>query len=173
MLALMFAVGCSSVDATPSSPTTAAAGGGGARDGAADVSVASWRNCNGTDNPRSCRSADLQSYIPYRKCFDIKPTHVDDFCAICTLEYASASIDEVCGVDPNGNLYVVATRPDLRLEAPGWRFGHRRDRGVYRDLEPEALTASELQICEEAIAAVPGVDPHAKTCEPLPDAGGT
>jgi hypothetical protein len=111
-----------------------------------------WHNCNGTSDPRSCASVDMHPFDAARGCFVPELVHVPELCTVCTMEFASASIGPVCGVDPENRLFMFTMRPDLRLEAPGWRFGHRRDRGVYKDLEPDLLTDAESAACDQAAA---------------------
>lgn len=143
-------------DGGAAEPASATADGGGTK---------SWRNCNGSEEPRACAALDLQDFDAARKCFQSDAVHVAAFCFVCTIETASASIGPVCGVDARGRLFVITTRPDLRLEAPGWRFGHRRDRGVYRDLEPEGLTTDESSKCDLAIATLQGgFDTRSHSC---------
>ena len=57
-------------------------------------------------------------------------------------------------MDPSGRLFPIDTSADVRLEADGWRFGHRADRGVYPDLEPESLTEDEYRRCTVAVELV-------------------
>lgn len=92
-------------------------------------------------------------------------------CFVCTLENGSASLGHVCAADPQGRVYVLTTRPDLRLEADGWHFGHRRARDVYTTLEPETLTAEESDLCERAIARLGQLrDTKDFTCGAIADA---
>lgn len=169
---------CTASGGAPSLPSSSLDGGeagtapeppdASADDGAKGID---WHNCNGTAGPRSCASMDLHPYDSARHCFDAALVHVPELCFVCTIEYASASIAPVCGVDPQGRLFVFTNRPDLRLEAPGWRFGNRRDRGVYKDLEPDLLTPSERESCLEGASDWfdGGVDGH--LCHDALDAG--
>jgi hypothetical protein len=129
-----------------------------------------WRSCNGTDDARSCDGTQMFPFDSTRSCFE-EPVLVPELCVVCTKEKASASIGPVCGVDPAGQLYVFSMRPDLRLEAPGWRFGHRRDRDVYRDLEADRLTLEEREACDQGAALWGERGLESRHCGNLKDAG--